>query len=161
MRRLAFAGLNHVPNLSEFVKFARTVGDEDFDTPREPVKALPNPDRWTGDVWDEAANHHLLAYIVRRQRAWFLYCDPETAAARRPAWQPTQEARDLMAPILAYKHAWARDMREAAVDHKTGEDVGADPKWQRECWADCMQRAELMVDEVRKRYAAQRAGKAA
>lgn len=103
---------------------------------------------WSGDGWDIQANRMLLGYLGDQVRAGIRYCDDDTAAGRRSAREPSQETCDLTAPLLAYKSAWAQDMREL---HAEQGHVTADQELR--TFRDCMRRANAEVDQVRERYA--------
>lgn len=121
-------------------------------------ESTPKEPEWQGDDWDIAANNHLLAHILRQRQMGVHYADPETAAMRRRANQPTEESRELTAPLVAYKKAWAQDCREYRedMDPKTGEYLPPPVEVQKRWWNDCMRRAEERVNQVRAKWAAQR-----
>lgn len=121
VRMLAYSGKAHVPSLPEFVKLCR---DAEHDREFSDRPALPNPgDGWKGDAWDECANRHFLAYVLRRLRD------------KRPI-QP----RELPA-FMTMKKAWARDCREYC-DLQTGEVRNPSVEEQKAWWADVMNTAE-------------------
>jgi hypothetical protein len=106
---------------------------------------------WTGDAWDMRANRLLLAHLGDQARAGVHYCDEETRQGLRKAGEPSDESRALMAPLIAYKHAWAQDMRESA------DSEGRVPiSVQMAAWRDCMQRANVEVDRIRAEYSPHR-----
>ncbi len=88
-------------------------------------------DRWSPqkeefDRWDIAANRHFMAYMMRvmaeNPRAWGA---PNSA----------EQARTVR-KFVAYKNAWATDMREEAVNGEVPVER------QKLTWAGCMKRAE-------------------
>lgn len=151
MRRLVFSGKAGIPSLPEFTKFCRHIGTDDFDDGPKPP-ALPNPDGFTGDEWDMAANRHLLAYIAR-----VIPADPQRYG--RPASYLAMKADRKKSPnadaspefiravgiLIQFKNAWARDMREGNLDPESGEVTNPSKESQREAWKDCMQRAEAAI----------------
>ncbi len=156
MRRLVYSGKSYVPSLPEFVKLCRTVGgtDDVDDGPKPP--ALPAPEQFTGDDWDAIASQHLLAYTMRvlreqprkygRSASYLVMrsmgpkdikANPNADAS--PEWI---RARDI---LVAFKSAWARDMREGNLNPETGEIVAPSLEEQKAAWEDCMQRAEAEI----------------
>lgn len=121
MRRLLASGKAHVPSLPEFRRLCVEVSNDDLDIPSPAVPRLEGPSSWKGDDWDMTANRHLLAHILR-------------AAQERRYYNPEQTA-----VLVAYKKAWAQDMREEVVNGEVPVTR------QRETWAQCMQRAESEV----------------
>lgn len=95
------------------------------------------PGSWDG--WDVRANHLLLKHLSMR-----LAADSRAYGPRRSClpgetcYSPEQERATIV--LLGYKHAWARDMREAAAE--LGE---VRIETQREAWRDCMARAEAEI----------------
>lgn len=113
---LAEAGPNRMPTVRELWDIRRElrVG------PPQYIHERKETDGWQGDAWDLAANRHLYAYLL---------------ATVLPAGAAAPMARNPMA-FVRYKHAWARDMREAAdAQGHVPVDV------QQVAWRDCMQRA--------------------
>lgn len=152
VRMLAYSGKSNVPSLPEFVKLCR---DATHDRELSDQPALPNPAAFVGDQWDSAANHHLLAYIAKRV----------TAKPQRYGQGPSYEAMTdqkrtsdkildaspefvaCVQVLVGYKNGWAQDMREEAV-------AGSVPvERQKSYWADCMQRAEEQITQLRESYA--------
>lgn len=131
MRRLVFSGKPHPPSLPEFLRLCRMVqDDEQGESPSQ--YALPNP-AGNFDMWDLAANNHLLGYITRRlskePRAWGAPNSGEQAAATKL--------------IVRYKHAWAADMREGrGVNTETGEVIPYSTEEQKSSWDDLMRQGE-------------------
>jgi hypothetical protein len=123
MRRLLFSGKGHAPTLPEFMKLCRSIGNDEFDDGSSSAPALPNPSNWTGDAWDIEANHHFLAYVMRRVLA-----------------KQSISQRELPA-FLTMKAAWARDCREY-IDEATGEIGKPSIAEQKLWWADVMNTAE-------------------
>jgi len=105
------------------------------------------PAQWAGDAWDIRANLALRGYFDDQTRRGIHYCDSETLEGIRPAHTPSDETRALIAPLLAYKRAWAQDMREL---HAEQGFVSADV--QRRTFLECMRRADVEVDLVRQEY---------
>lgn len=155
MRRLVYSGRAHVPTLPEFLKLCRTIGgDENLDEPQAP--ALPAPDAWKGDEWDEIASQHLLAYLMREMLAKpGKYGKPATYMVlramdakdfkRNPNANASPEFIRAVGILVSYKHAWARDMREGNVNLETGEIERPSLKSQKAAWEDCMDRAESAI----------------
>jgi hypothetical protein len=150
VRMLAYSGKGHVPSLPEFVKLCR---DAEHDREVNDRPALPAPDAVAGDLWDSAANQHLLGYVTRQSKAGVHYCSDQMRLGNIAAAQPDQETRELTAPLVKWKHEWANDCREF-VDPTTGE-IGKPPiETQKQWWGEYMLRAEKDVEAVRARYAA-------
>lgn len=95
------------------------------------------------DRWEIEANAMLFRYLRRRTAAGTHYCCEDTRLGLRSAHHPSPLTARLTAPLVAYKRAWAQDMREADV----GEGVPVEV--QRAAWRDCMERAEAEVQRVR------------
>lgn len=149
VRMLAYSGKGHVPSLPEFVKLCR---DAEHDREVADRPALPNPDSYVGDNWDEAANLHLLGYITR-----MIPIDP----ARYGKGPSYMAMKDLMRKddkvldaspefvkamhiLAAYKNAWAQDMRECM------DDQGRVPvDKQTAYWKECMRLAEEAITAER------------
>jgi len=70
------------------------------------------------DKWDQAANHHLFALVLRQLALKRTFNEQQTRI------------------LVAYKHRWAKLMRE--ID--TGD--GVDESEQKEIWGNCMREAE-------------------
>ena len=92
------------------------------------LRAIPpvnhEPDsHWTGDRWDQAANRHLLAYVVANGSRH--YNAEETGV------------------LVEWKKGWAGDMRESAADGTLPADHG------RQWWTVNMQRAEEQINALR------------
>lgn len=93
------------------------------------------------EKWTALANTNLLRHILTQVAKGIHYSDD----ARNPM---TQESWDLTQPLVDYKNAWVRDMIDYEQEHgKVPEAEGSRQ------WGQCMERAEQLVDEVRKRYA--------
>jgi hypothetical protein len=135
-KRLTFGWKGGVPNLPDFVRFCRAIGDDapdDGPTQRAPLPAIEGP---KVDGWDIAGNNRFLKYIGHRltemPRAWGF-----------PASAAQMEATRI---AVSYKNAWAQDMRETdAMDTATGEIVRAPKEFQDRMWAECMRRAEADI----------------
>jgi hypothetical protein len=153
VRMLAYSGKGHVPSLPEFVKLCR---DAEHDREVSDKVALPNPDNWQGDSWDIESSHHLLGHITRQSKAGVHYCSDTMRFGHLKAELPDQETKDLTAPLVTFKHAWARDCREH-IDEKTGEIGKPDEATKKRWWVECMRLADEQVNEVRAHYAQRRA----
>lgn len=156
VRRLAYSGKAHVPSLPEFTRLCRAIGDDDFDEgPRRP--ALPAPAEPECDPWDLEANQRLLKFITTTLAANSKALGPvlpckrveingkfshlESQASELQAWST--------AVLVAYKKAWAQDMREW-VNDETGEFLP--PMAERDrTWNEVIARA---MAEIRQRIPA-------
>lgn len=141
MRRLVASGRTAAPSLPEFRSFCTRMGHDEDAAERPP--ALGAPDTFAGDAWDIRANRLLLAHITKRlsvaPRCYgpikpFNFRLQSDGRYENPA-SPEQAA--ATAVLVAYKCAWARDMREWEGS-PTGEE-------QRLAWEDCMSRAETEI----------------
>jgi hypothetical protein len=125
------------------MRLCRTIGGEEFCD--EQVLALPSPDERKFDACVIPANQRLQKYIMTR-------------LAREPrAWGPPNSAQQARATaiLVAYKNAWARDMREwGTPDPQTGEIPPPTPAEEEAAWNDCMQRAEQDIAELQREAAA-------
>lgn len=93
------------------------------------------------DGWDVRANELLLKHLATRLGADPRAYGPLTAFVPRtpaPCYSPEQERATGV--LVAYKRAWAADMREAA---NAANEVAIET--QQEAWADCMARAEEII----------------
>ena len=148
IRRLAYSGKPHVPSLPEFTKLCRAVGDDDVDEgPQRP--ALPNPDAFVGDEWDIESNQRLLKHITT------VLAKKSNAMGEVPKIQreyvkgkfsglksiPSPQQVETTAVLVAYKKAWAQDMREWGLDEATGEVLKPATAERETTWNSCMQRA--------------------
>jgi len=111
---------------------------------------------WTGDSWDTRANEALMGYIGDQARLGIHYCDDATRMGLNSSREPTDETRQLIAPLIAYKNAWATDMREI---HSEKGFVSKDEQVRQ--FRACMARADEEVKRLREWYATRRAGQAA
>lgn len=158
LKRMVFTWKGGPPNLPDFMRICRAIGDDDFDTPKQRI-ALPSHSDFTGDHWDIAGNMRLLKHITTLLSA-------NSKALGKVL--PTREIRDSAGKFLhlescasaeqisttellvAYKKAWSQDMREY-VDSETGE-IGRPPFAEQErTWSDTIARA--MSDIQRKEAA--------
>lgn len=154
MRRLVYSGRDQVPSLPAFVKLCRAVGDDTIDDePQAP--ALPNPDRWQGDDWDNAANRHLLAHITRKLAANPAHYgrgasfkalrasekDLRDLGLDRHSLDATPRFVDNIQRLVGAKNAWAADMRDLAQHGNAVVDLDV----QRECWDDYIGGAERQI----------------
>jgi hypothetical protein len=110
--------------------------------PTEPLQ--PISDGWQGDTWDTYANRLLLRHIQRQASHKVYYSDRDTQLGKRSATTPSELTRQMTAILVAYKAAWARDMREVADERN---EVPVDV--QKEAWKDCMKRAEDKIQSLR------------
>ena len=147
LRRLAYSGRDALPGLPAFLRLCRSVHDAtDDDMPRPPA-GPPLPSTPQGDAWDAAAGRHLLGHVTRRAARGVHFA---SARARRAcsASAPDAETRELTAPLVDAKTAWARAMREAEAAGTLPADGGA------ALWAERIAAAERTVAQVRARFAA-------
>lgn len=96
------------------------------------VQLEPKKDNWKGDPWDIHANTRFMKYITTRL----------AANSRRWGDPNSREQKAATEVLLAYKHAWARDMREWDFDRVTGEVLLPSASDQQSAWDECMARAE-------------------
>lgn len=135
LRRLAYSGKPHVPSLPEFTKLCRAVADDGVEEGPRPI-ALAAPAAGNFDGWAITSNNRFLKYITKRltahPRAWGVPGSAQQAEATQIA--------------VAYKNAWAQDMREGdAVDTGSGEVMRLSREVQDSTWADAMKRAEADI----------------
>lgn len=90
------------------------------------VSIVPEPikDSWTGDKWDQLANQHLFAYVVRRMNV--AKYGPRSTAI-----------------LLEHKRAWSQQMRDYLADNAFPADHGKSE------WIGCMARAEEQIARER------------
>lgn len=144
-KRLTFGWKGGVPNLPDFVRLCRAIGDDAPDEgPGERVSA-PAIDGPRFDGWDISGNVRFHKYVTHRlmdsYRPWGAPGSAELAECTRIA--------------VAYKNAWAQDMRESTtVQTDTGEISGPSEEDQARLFADCMRRAESDIAIFRKGMAA-------
>lgn len=120
MRRLAASGKAHVPTLPEFLKLARSVGDDAEFGGEKATHALTGPPDIT-DGWGAAANTHLMAYV---------YGHVEDFRGPDCGWRTEI--------LVRWKNEWARLMREA-------DDADREVAAQKTLWAACMTQAEAEI----------------
>lgn len=145
IKRLVFSWKGGAPNLPDFVRYCRAIGD---DAPDEgPTQHVPMPqiEGPKFDQWDISANIRFWKYITHRltesYRPWGAPWSTEHAECTRIA--------------VRYKNAWAQDMREAmTMNEATGEIVPPPDQEQSRLFGECMKRAEADITVYR-------AGKAA
>lgn len=128
MRRLLGQGKPHPPSLPEFRRICLEASNDREDS----GPALPAPDNFSGDTWAVLANQHLLGFITRKLKS-----NPAALGSVKPyAFSgdcfSAEQAR-ATAILVAYKNAWARDMREFGSLPT--------PQQQKSYWDDCMRRA--------------------
>jgi hypothetical protein len=143
---LGEGGPDRIPTTGQMWKLLKELRSQRTTTPWRPTETP-----WHGDGWDTQANRFLLGYIGDQARAGAHYCDEQTRSGARSAEKPSQETRALTAPLVAYKNAWAQDMRDMANERN---EVPMDV--QKATWADCMRRANLEVQQIRESYAQER-----
>lgn len=101
------------------------------------------------DGWDIAANRHLLAYFAKHRmpgRPPSLRGMQSMSRREHPNADADETYIAAVAVFVAYKNAWARDMREWEGTPSI-ED-------QKRTWAECMQRADAQVALIRSGKAA-------
>jgi hypothetical protein len=135
-RRLTFGWKGGVPNLPDFVRLCRAIGDDAPDEGPTQHVELPAPLSQKFDGWDITANNRFWKYVTKRltdePRAWGAPASTQQAEATRV--------------LVRYKNAWAQDMREGDVlDPTTGEIMRPAESYQTQTFADCMQRAESEI----------------
>lgn len=154
VRRLAYSGRGGVPSLPEFTKLCRALGDSEIEEGQQ-RPALPNPTRWSGDRWDITANTHLLAHIARQAELGIHYSVGDPPVVHRGKdWKPSRQTQELTAILVAYKNAWAQDMREWDVNPATGEVLIPPESEERRTFAECMRRADEEIDQLRRQWSA-------
>lgn len=137
-KRLMFGWKGGVPNLPDFVRLCRAIGDDAPDEGPSQRIALPPPSTQELDSWALSANIKFWKYLTHRimdRGAYF-------------PWGPagTEELRECTRIALSYKNAWAQDMREAAtVQTNTGEIIQPPEADQDGQFAECMRRAEADI----------------
>lgn len=148
IRRLAYSGKPHVPSLPEFTKLCRTVADDEVDEGPQRM-ALPNPEAFTGDEWEIESNQRLLKHLTT------ILAKKASAMGEVPKIEreyvkgkfsglksvPSPQQVQTTAVLVAYKKAWAQDMREWGVDKETGELLKPTTAERETSWNSCMQRA--------------------
>lgn len=145
VRRLAYNGARDVPSLPQFTSLCRAVGDDGIDEGPRSAVALPNPDTRKYDGWALTANNRFCRYVLDR-----LMTDPRT-------WGPAGSNEQHVSTQIgvAYKNAWARDMRDAeTADPHTGEMVRPPREVQDSAWWSCMERMEAEIAATHQRAAA-------
>lgn len=149
VKRLAYSGKGHVPTLPEFTRMCRELGGEYDEGPKRP--ALPNPGAWQGDEWDIEANQRLLKFmttiVAERSNVFGPVLPPKRVMVTvncveqfsHLEAQPSPQQRKATEILLAYKKAWAQDMREYCDEEGV---IHLPPSEYRErTWNDVMQRA--------------------
>ncbi len=124
------------PNLPDFVRYCRAIGDDAPDDGQPRRIAVPVLEGPKLDGWDISANMRFFKYITHRlteqPRAWGAPKSTQQAEATRLA--------------VAYKNAWAQDMRESdEMDTVTGEIIRVPEEKQEMEFAECMRRAEADI----------------
>lgn len=141
-KRLAFGWKGGIPNLPDFIRYCRTIGDDAPEEGPQQRIALPAPEKHQLDGWDITSNNRFRKYITHR----LMTQDPRAWGA--PA--STQQA-ECTRIAVRYKNAWAQDMRESdELDQATGEVIRASDELQDRAWIDCMRRAEADIEIYRK-----------
>lgn len=151
LRRLVFGGKPHPPSLPEFVRASRSVGSDEFDDGHPTLPQLAGPDTWTGDVWDAAANRHLLAHLVKQLtlKKAVSYGRPASYDMMRASEDDLKklgidrhyldasgEFVDNINRLVKAKNDWATDMRDLAVNGHVPSDT------QKAVWHDLISTAE-------------------
>jgi hypothetical protein len=144
IRRLMFgAGAKGVPSLPEFMRVCRVLGDDAPDEGPRPI-ALPALPTGNFDGWAMTANNRFMKYVMHRiqenTRAW-------------GSGGSTQQAENTRIAV-AYKNAWAQDMREACTVDSNGEILMPPQEEQDRQWVACMARAEADILATMQRMAA-------
>jgi len=144
LRRLAYSGKSYVPSLPEFTKLCRMVSDDSVDEGPQRFTALPSNEA-KFDAADIIGNLRFLHYVTTRlsqeSRAW--------GAAK------TEEQAECTRIAVAYKNAWAQDMREdSTIDPNTGEMLLPAGEYQHKTFAQAMERAEEAIVNHRRELAA-------
>ena len=142
LRRVVFGWKGGVPNLPDFVRLCRAIGDDAPDDGQRRVILLPAPDTRKFDGWDISSNVRFHKYITHRLTESF-----------RPwgqAW--TEEHAECTRIAVAYKNAWAQDMRE--YTDADGVITMPSEEYQLRTFAECMRRAEADIEVYRKGIAA-------
>ena len=154
IRRLAYSGKAHVPTLPEFTKLCRAIGGEDFDEGDHRPVALPNPDNWSGDTWDAAANRHLLGHFIKQitQQKTMRYGQPASYQMLHASEDDLQKLGvdrhyldadgrfvQNVNKLIAAKRAWAADMRDLAVNGDVPSET------QKAVWNDYINTAESQL----------------
>jgi hypothetical protein len=157
IRRLAYSGKAHVPTLPEFTHLCRAVADDSIE---EGIQrpALPNPDAFVGDEWDIEANQRLLKHITTilagKANANALGEVPKIQREYvkgkflRLKSVPSPQQVETTAVLVAYKKAWAQDMREWGLDSSTGEVMKPTTAEREAAWKGCMQRAQAEIARI-------------
>lgn len=136
-RRFVFGWKGGPPSLPDFVRMCRAIGDDSMEEgPRSNLIALPPADDGKFDGWAITSNNRFFRYVAHRltehPRAWGAPGSGQQADASRIA--------------VAYKNAWAQDMREGdAVDTGSGEVMRLSREVQDSAWVDAMKRAEADI----------------
>lgn len=152
VRRLAYSGKPHVPSLPEFTRLCRMLADDSVDEGPQRI-ALPPQSAFAGDQWDSTSNLRLLKHIttVLAAKSDALGVVPTMQYEFRDGKRiglksvPSGQQQSCTEILVAYKKAWAQDMREY-VDPDTGE-IGRPPLAEQDrTWKGVMARA---MDDVR------------
>jgi hypothetical protein len=138
-RRLSHSWKGGPPNLPDFGRYCRAIGDDapsEGPSQRVALPALATLPAGQFDGWDISANVRFHKYITHRltenYRPW------------GPAWTPGHAECTRIA--VRYKNAWAQDMRESSTaDLSTGEITRPTEEYQASAFADCMRRAETDI----------------
>lgn len=126
MRRIVFGWKGAPPNLPDFMRLCRTIGDAGIEEGPQPMLALPAPDNFAGDAWDQAANKYLLGHIAKR-------VSENTRCYGAPN---SEDMAAKVAKLVTAKNSWAADMR----DLDRGQ--GVPPDTQKAVWYDYFNTAE-------------------
>jgi hypothetical protein len=139
MNRLVFGWKGGPPNLPDFVRLCRMIGDDAPDDGSEKPLALPNPGKSHGDKWEIAANLRLMAYLMRQVQA-------KTRVFGAPHSPEMKRATDI---LVAHKKRWAALMRDWDVDRETGEMIDPPMVDQDASWKGLIESAEAEISQKR------------
>lgn len=134
MRRILFGWKGGPPNLPDFMRLCRSIGNDDFEEGPKPL-ALPNPDNWAGDKWDIAANMRLMSYLMRQ-------VVKRTRVFGAPNSPQMKRTTDI---LVGYKKRWAALMRDWDVNRETGEIIEPPMEDQNASWAGLIESAEAEI----------------
>jgi len=144
-KRLTFSWKGGVPNLPDFVRYCRAIGDDAPDEGPSHQVSVPQIEGPKFDGWDIGGNIRFWQYITHR-----------LTESYRPWGAPwSEEHAECTRIAVRYKNAWAQDMRESeTMDTNTGEITRLTEQEQACQFAKCMARAEDDILQFRQRKAA-------
>jgi hypothetical protein len=145
IKRLIYSWKAGIPNLPDFVRFCRVIGDDAPDEGPSAHIPVPKIEGPKFDGWDISGNMRFWKYISHR-----------LTESHRPWGAPwSQEHAECTRIAVRYKNAWAQDMREATtMDTATGEIVQPPEFEQARQFSECMRRAESDIVVYRRGQAA-------